>query len=165
MKPVFRIALLAAAVAAGVWLWTVIFPGPEKIIRRQVAAIARAASFNAGENPLVAAAGAEQFAGFFSPAVDVNLDLPGRARQTLSGRDEILQAVLAARASVSGLKVKFPDVAVTVNPDRQSALADLDVEAQVAGDKDSIVLEMKFTFQKTDGRWLVTHVETVRPFS
>ncbi len=149
MKPVFRIALLAAAVAAGVWLWTVIFPGPEKIIRR----------------PLAAAAGAEQFAGFFSPAVDVNLDLPGRARQTLSGRDEILQAVLAARASVSGLKVKFPDVAVTVNPDRQSALADLDVEAQVAGDKDSIVLEMKFTFQKTDGRWLVTHVETVRPFS
>ncbi len=35
MKIVFRLALLAAAAAAGVWLWTVLFPSPEKIIRKR----------------------------------------------------------------------------------------------------------------------------------
>lgn len=165
MKIFLRLALLAVLVAAGIWLWTVLFPGPEKIIRRRVDAIARTASFNANESPLAIAAGAQKFAGFFSSEVTVNLDVPGHFQHTFNGRDEIMQAVLGARSSISGLKVKFPDVTVTINPDRQSALADLDVEAQVGGEKDSFVFEIKFTFQKTDGQWLITRVETIRPFS
>ena len=58
MKILFRLILLAVVAAAGVWLWTVLFPGPEKVIRRRLAEIARLASFNASESPLAALGGA-----------------------------------------------------------------------------------------------------------
>ena len=75
------------------------------------------------------------------------------------------QAALGARSALSGLKVQFPDINITVAPDKQSAVADLTVEANVAGERDPIVQEMKFTLQKTDGEWLITRVETVRTLS
>jgi hypothetical protein len=39
------------------------------------------------------------------------------------------------------------------------------VQVQAAGDKDYYVQEMKFTFQKIGGDWLITRVETVRTLS
>ena len=36
MKIVFRLILLAALIALGVWLWFVLFPSPEKIIRQRL---------------------------------------------------------------------------------------------------------------------------------
>jgi ABC-type transporter MlaC component len=80
-------------------------------------------------------------------------------------RQEIVQAALAARSAVGGLTVKFPDINITVAPDKQSATADLTVEINVSNQRDPIVQEMKFTLQKTDGKWLVTRVETVRTLS
>jgi hypothetical protein len=43
-----------------------------------------------------------------------------------------------------------------------SAVADVAVKVQAAGQKDFDVQEMKFTFQKIGGVWLITRVETVR---
>ena len=63
---------------------------------------------------------------------------------------------------LGSLKVEFPDVSVTVAPDKLSAVADVAVKVQAAGEKDFHVQEMKFTFQKIGGDWLITRVETVR---
>jgi hypothetical protein len=63
------------------------------------------------------------------------------------------------------LKVEFPDMSITVGPDKLSAVADVVVQVQAAGDKDYYVQEMKFTFQKIGGDWLITRVETVRTLS
>ena len=41
MKIVFRLILFAALLALGVWLWFVLFPGPEKIISKRLAELAR----------------------------------------------------------------------------------------------------------------------------
>ena len=46
MKIVFRFFLLAALAALGVWLWFVLFPSPEKIIRARLTKLARTASFS-----------------------------------------------------------------------------------------------------------------------
>jgi hypothetical protein len=166
MKILFRIILLAVVVAAGVWLWTILFPGPEKIIRQRLAEIARLASFNANENQLAALGGARKLAGFCSPALQVKLATPANLAHTFESREEIMQFVLAARSTLGGgLKVEFVDVLVTVAPDKQSAVADLTVRMQTAGNPDSIVQEIKFTLQKTGGQWLVTHAETIRTFS
>ena len=70
-----------------------------------------------------------------------------------------------ARSRAGGLRVKFPDINITVAPDKQSAVVDLTVEANISGEHNSIVREMKFTLQKTDGQWLITRVETVRTLS
>ena len=165
MKIVLRLALLAVVIAAGVWLWNVFFPSSETVIRRHLNSVAADASFDSKQNPLVAANNAETLAGFFATNVQINLDVPGHAQQSFASRGEITQAALAARSVVGGLKVEFLDVDVAVGADKLSATADLTVKAQAAREKDVIVQEMKFTFQKIDGDWLITRVETVRTLS
>jgi hypothetical protein len=158
--------LLAVVIATGVWLWTILFPSPEKIIRRQLAEIARDASFNSDENPLIGIAHAQKLAGFFSPDVTVKLDAPLNLQRTFESREEIAQADLGARSSLGGgLKIEFLDVNVTLAPDKQSAVADLTARVKINGNSDPIVQEIKFTFKKTDSQWLITRVETIRPFS
>ena len=165
MKIVFRLVLFAALLALGVWLWFVLFPGPVKIIRQRLAQLAATASFSSEDRGLARIAGAQHMAGLFATNAEVNLDVPGRIQHTLMGRDEIQQAALGARSTLSGLKVTFSDINVTVAPDKQSAVADLTVEANVAGENDAIVQQMKFTFQQTDDGWLIARVETVRTLS
>jgi len=165
MKMVLRLVLLAAFVAAGVWLWTMLFPGPEKIVRERLARAASEASFQSGENPLVSAARAETLAGFFSTNVELNINLSEHGRHNFAGRDEIIQAAAGVRSAVSSLKVEFPDMSITVGPDKLSAVADVVVQVQAAGNKDFYVQEMKFTCQKIGGEWLITRVVTVAPLS
>lgn len=165
MKNILRLVLLAAAVAVGVWLWTIFFPSPEKIIRRRLAEVARNVSFTSGGNQMAELARAQKLAGFFSASLEVNIEAPRRLQYTFADRSEIMRAVAAAHESAGGLKVEFLDVSVEVGPDRQTAVADLTVRAQVAGDKDFSVQAMRFTFKKTDGEWLITRVETVRTLS
>jgi hypothetical protein len=165
MKIVLRLILLAALAAAGVWLWTVLFPSPEKIIRNRLAQAASEVSFKSAENPLVIAARAERFAGFFSTNVEININVPELGRHNLAGREEIMQAAAGAHAAVSSLTVEFPDMNITVGPDKLSAVADVSVKVQAAGEKDVYVQEIKFTLQKIGGDWLITRVETVRTLS
>ncbi len=166
MKIFLRLMLLAGVMAAGVWLWLTLFPGPEKIIRHRLAEIARLASFNANENPLAALGGAQKLAGFCSPALQVKLAAPASVEHTFDNREEIVQSDLAVRAAFGGsLKVEFVDVLVTIAPDKQSAEADLTARMQSAGSNDLNAQEIKFTLKKVDGQWLVTRVETIRTFS
>ena len=46
MKSPCRLVLLAALIAAGVWLWTILFPTSEEIVRKRLAKVAAEASFN-----------------------------------------------------------------------------------------------------------------------
>jgi hypothetical protein len=164
VKIVFRIVLLAALAALGIWLWTVLFPSPEKVIRRHLTELARTVSSSANESDLTRLASARSVAGFFAANVELNVDLPALGQRTMD-REEITQAALMGRSQAGGLQVKFPDINITVVPDKQSAVADLTVEANISGEHDSIVREMKFTLRKTNGQWLITRVETVRTLS
>jgi hypothetical protein len=165
MKNVFRLVLLAALVALGVWLWLVLFPSPEKIIRKRLVQLAQDVSFSTSDGNLSRLISAQSVAGFFSTNIEVNIDVPGRVQHDFMGRDEITQAALASRSAVSGLKVKFPDIGVMIAPDKQSATADVTLDATVSGESDAIVQELKFTFQKIDGQWLITRIETIRTLS
>jgi hypothetical protein len=165
MKIIFRLVMLAALVALGVWLWTVLFPSPGKVIHKRLVALANTVSFSSNQGNLARLAGAQNLGDFFSADVEVNIDVPGRVQERLMSRQEIVQAAVGARSTVGGLKVKFPDINITVAPDKQSAVADLTVEARVSGPQDLIVQEMKFTLRKIDGKWLVTRIETVRTLS
>ena len=165
MKIVFRLVLLAAAAAACVWLWTFLFPGPEKIISKQLARVAAEASFQSGENPFITANRAESFASRFGTNVEININVPELGQHDFVGRPEITQTMVGVRSRVGSLKVEFLDVSVTVGPDKQSATASLTVKAQTAYDRNYLVQEMKVTFQKIEGDWLITRVETVRTLS
>lgn len=166
MKILLRLLLLAAVAAAGLWVWIVFFPSPEKVIRQRLAEIARLASFTANENPLAALGRAQKLAGWCSPDLQVKLTAPANFDHAFENREEIAQFSLAARGAFGGsLKVEFVDVLVTLAPDKQSAEADLTARMQTAGSSDLNVQEIKFTLKKVDGQWLVTHAESLRTFS
>jgi hypothetical protein len=162
MKNLMRIILLVIAAAIAFWLWTIFFPGPEKIVRRQLTDLARDVSFSPDENNFVKMAHAQGVADFFSTNVEVNISVPEHEQQSIVGRDEITQAVLVSRQQLTALNVKFPDVNITVAPDKNSATADVTVDATVSGESDAVVQEVKFTFEKANGQWLINKVETVR---
>ena len=165
MKIAVQFVLVAVVVVAGICLWTVIFPSPQHIIRARLNEMARDASFNDGQPALSEYLAAQTIGGFFSTNVQVVLNDPGSLVDTLNGRDQIIQTVIGIHESVNNFKVDFPDINVTVAPDKNSATADLTIRAQVGGKDDSMAEEMKLTFEKIDGQWLITHVETVPVFT
>jgi hypothetical protein len=165
MKIALRFILFAALAALSIWLWFILFPSPEKVIRKRLTEFARTASTSSNESDLARLAAARSLAGFFSTNVDLAVELPELARYSFMDRDEIMQAALMARSKIGGLSVKFPDINITVAPDKQSAVADLTVQANVSGERNPFVQQMKFTFRKIDGEWLIVRVETVRTLS
>jgi hypothetical protein len=164
MKFSIRIVLVVALAVLGVWLWFILFPGPEKIIRHRLAKLAHTVSFSKDQGNISRIASGESVSGFFSTNVEVIITIPGY-EQTLAGRAEITQAALATRTQVRELTVKFPDINVTIAPDKQSATADVTIEATVAGEREPMVQEAKFTFEKTGEGWLIKRIETVRPLT
>jgi ketosteroid isomerase-like protein len=164
LKTLFRLVLAAALAAFGVWLWLVLFPSPQKVIARQFEKLARAASIEPNQGFLPRLTGAQEAGSFFAATVQIDIDTPVRQQHEPMSRDDIVQAFLAARVA-GGLKVRFPDISVTVGPDRQTAQADVTVEARTSDGQASLVQAMRFTLQKIDGKWLITRVQTVRTLS
>jgi hypothetical protein len=162
MKIAARLVGVALFAVVAIWLWGVFFPNPDKVIRKRFAEIARAASFAPGQSYLSRLAGAQRLSDFFATNVEIDIDIPGHQRRQLTGREELLQAALSARATLDGLKVTFPDISLNIEPDKEAATADLTAEAQLAGDADLDVQELKFELRKTGNQWLVTRVQTLQ---
>jgi hypothetical protein len=157
-----RLFLIALVAALGVWLWGVLFPNPDRAIRKRLAEAARAASFAPGESYFSRLSGAQRLSDLFATNVEVNIDIPGHQEGHWAGREEILQAALGARATLQSLSVTFPDMTLIIGPGKESATADLTAEARISGDSDLFVEEMKFTLRKDGSRWLITRVQTVQ---
>lgn len=160
-----RIVLAALLAGLGFWGWRALFPSPEHVIRQRLTELARDASFAANEGALAKLANAQTLTSFCTPDVVITVNTPGRSQQTLNGRDELLQAVMAARASLRGLNVEFFDILVTVAPDGTSAVANLTARGRVPEERDSYVQELEFKLRKAEGEWLIFRVETVKTLS
>jgi hypothetical protein len=165
MRILLRLVLLAAVIALGYWLWTVCFPPPEKILRRQLQGVAACASFGPDEGALAKAANAEKLGGYFSPDVKIHFDTMDTGQHSLEGRDEVVQAAYAVRSQLTNIRVKFEDIAIALGADKESATVELTARANARGQDDYFISEMRFTFKKIDGQWLIIRVETVKALS
>ncbi|MGP8219807.1 MAG: hypothetical protein ACLQPI_10235, partial [Limisphaerales bacterium] len=74
MKITLRFLLFAALVALGIWLWFILFPSPEKVIRQRLVELARTASASSGESELARLAAARGVSGFFSTNVELAVE-------------------------------------------------------------------------------------------
>ena len=157
-----RAFLLLVLAGLAFWGWRVWFPGPEQIIRKRLAELARLASVAPQEPPLKKLATAQQLAGLFTRDTQISVDIPGRSTFTISGRDEVRDNALGARALGSSFTVEFVDVTVNVAPDRQNAVARLTAKANIPGDSMPQVQELKLDFKQVDNDWLINRAETVR---
>lgn len=165
MKLARRLILLVLLLAAGLWLWSVFFPSPQKAIRRHLEKIARTASFKATEGAVERIGNIAEFGNCFSKEAEVQFEMPGGGNQTLAGRNEIMRAAGLARTYGSALQVELLDSILTVAPDRQTATVDLTVRARIPGDRDFFVQEMKLHLKKIGRAWLIVRAETVKTLS
>jgi hypothetical protein len=159
-----RVILLAALIAVGIWSWHVFFPSPEKVIRKRLVELAKAASFSPKEGLIAKAWNASTLGDFFTADVEVTVNVPG-TQHTISGRDELLQAAVGARSAVSSLTIEFPDIKVTVAPDRTSAVVNLTAKGKVPGERDFYLQELRMRLIKVKRDWLIKQVETVKTLS
>jgi hypothetical protein len=159
-----RVILVAALVALGFWGWGVFFPSPEKVIRKRLGELATVASFSSKEGLVAQAWNASVLGEFFTPDVEVTVNVPG-TQQTLSGRDELLQKAVGARRMVSSLTIEFPDITVAVAPDKNSAVVNLTARGQVSGQKDFYLQELRLRMIKVKRDWLIDQIETVKTLS
>jgi hypothetical protein len=159
---VYRLVFCALLVGVGLWVWHWLFPSPERVIRKRLAQVAATACIPPNEAPLAKLANAHRLASFFSE--DVQLLLSGGSYSALSitGKEDLLQAAMGVRSTLSSLKVEFPDIVVSVGPDKASATVELTAKAMVPSEKDFGVQELKVMVRKVGGDWLITRVETVK---
>jgi hypothetical protein len=165
MKTAFRLVVLAAGIALGVWLWAVLFPMPQEVIEKKIGSLATTVTVGANDSNFVRAAKAANLVDFFTTDAEIILtgtDLPDRI---LSGREEIRETALAGLTTVKALKVQFLDVTVRLAADQQSADVDCTGEVNAGDSKDFGVQELHFQFKKVDGAWLISRVETVKTLS
>jgi hypothetical protein len=160
-----RLLLVVVLAGLGYWGWRVWFPGPEEVIRKRLNELAHTASFSGNEGTLVKLANAQALTTFCTPDVEITIDVPGHSRQTISGQEELLQAVAGARSYTSGFSVEFFDILVTVAPDRNSAVVELTAKGNVPRERDFYVQELKFVLKKVEGKWLIYRAETVKVLS
>lgn len=165
MKIASRLALLVATAALGFWLWSVFFPGPEKLILRKIASLAATATFKANDGNLTRATKVGNLIGYFTVTAEINCDVAELGRRTLSGRDEIRDTARTVFAGLTMLKVEFLDPTVRLGADRQTADVSCTVRVYAGDKKDYGLQEMHFQLQRIDDDWLITRAETVKTLS
>jgi ketosteroid isomerase-like protein len=149
-------------VVLGFWAFRILFPGDEKLIRKLLTAAAATASLRPNESALAKLGGAKKLAGFFTPDVVINLDVPGLRVRTINGRDELAEIAIAARANLQEAKIRLYDVVVELAPDRQTATVQLTALASIDGSTDPIFQLMKMRLKKIDGGWKISQVDPVK---
>lgn len=161
MKRTIQIVLLLALVAGGVWLWRVLFPGDEVLIRRQLADLAEVASFAADEPPLARRTNAAKVAAFFT--VDAELDIQpwGYRRMGLRGRDALREAAIGARLALSSLSVSAANVEVKLSPVEERAAVRFTLIASSNRNPERQSQEMELEMSKDGGDWLIHRARTV----
>lgn len=165
MKNLFRLVLLTALAALGFWLWTIFFPGPEKIIRQKITTLAQTATFSAKDSPIARALKAKKLAGLFSTDAELIADVPGYGARSLTGREEIGEYATAGFVRSQSLKVEFLDTAVRLGADKLTAEVSCTAKVWFGASKDFGVQEMRFQFKKINGTWLIARAETVKTLS
>jgi hypothetical protein len=161
-KKIQTILLLLVAGACLLFLYRHFFPNEEKRIRRMLGELAEVTSIPSRSTPAGNLAAVNRLRDFLTAEVEVDVELPGEHRHSLVGRQELVQAALAARANLQGLKVEFLDVAVTLDPGRETATVNLTVRVTQAGERDFLVEELKLALKQEDRQWRLAKAETVR---
>lgn len=165
MQKYIRLVGAVALIGLGVWLWSVLFPSPEKAIRSLLHTLARNVSFSMQESVISRGFKVEKAAGFFTASAEISLDLRGVERFEFASREEISQALMAVANNTSAVKVEFLDINVSLDPDGQTAKANLTGKWTVPGDRDLNAQEFNFFLRKESGTWLIYRIETVKTLS
>lgn len=156
------IVLLVSGVYFGTrWL----FPDDEALIRgvlEQIASGIENAAAPGSAGALGAVARATELQEEFAPDVIVEAGPPF---ERLRGRSSVIAAAARVSLGVPDIDVSFPDIAIVVAEDRQTATALVTAEATFTegGRRVLDARELDVTFARLEGRWVVSAVTLMQP--
>jgi hypothetical protein len=159
---VARGVLVAALIILGIWGWRTFFPSPELIIRKRLIELAALACISPNEAMLTKLSKSQKLASYFATDAEIEIDLPGKFPQSLTGRNDIMRGAASARNFVSSLKVEFLDITVKMASDGHSGIAHFTVKADVPGEATPQVEELQADFKEIEHAWLIQRVTNVR---
>ena len=162
MKLAVRLLILAGVIALGYWAWTAAFPNPRKAVWHRLEKLARLVSFSPDEGELAKLADAQKLAGYFSEQVTVNVEVQGVEKVAYTNREDLIQQLQGARMAVSSVKAKFLGPKIEMTPGDQEAIIGVALTADIGGEQNAVVVDLKIEMKKIDGDWLITRVETVQ---
>jgi len=157
-----RVVFLVMLLGGGIWLWTVLFPSPERVVLKKITRVAADANIALGEGNISRASKASSLTGEFDVNAEIVVDVAGIGAHTLSGRDEIREAALGVFTNLRALKTQFLDTKVTLGADNQSATVTCTAQVSESDNRDYGIQELRFQLKKIDGDWKITRVETVK---
>ncbi|HAV64627.1 MAG TPA: hypothetical protein DCY13_19955 [Verrucomicrobiales bacterium] len=160
LKHLLRGLLLALLLAVGFWVWKTFFPGDEALIRRQLVALAEAASFGSDEAPLVKLTNAARVAGFFTADTEIDIAPWGYQRVVISGHTEVQQAAVGARNAVASLSVRVENIEITFRDDPAGARVRCTLTGRTSRESETQSQEMELEMLKLDGDWLIHRART-----
>lgn len=161
MKWLARLVGLVALGALLWWGWWTFFPSDERRVTKLLNQIAATVSVPADGKFVGGVLAADRLQSYFTPQVEVAVEVPGEARFNLTGREELAQAYLLARSQYRGLTVEFFDMQVALAPGHETAVADLTARARRATGEIH-VQELRMNLVRHEGEWRVQRVETTR---
>jgi hypothetical protein len=146
------------AVAAGA-IWYYFFPSPERAIENRLKKLSKVISANVARSNIKKIANANRIAGFFAPDVVIHTEGFSRLVESLNGRNELMQAIIGARAAEGNISAEFYNINIQVAEDKESAIVDMTVIVKIPDQSEPVVGDVKALIKKTDGKWLIQSVE------
>jgi hypothetical protein len=157
-RPIFAVVGIAVAF----WLWTVLFPSPQRVIQKRLNQLASTATFEPKEGLVSRALKVDKLGSFFADKIELNVNVPGLHPDSVTTREDLKDAAKVAAGTARGLSIEFIDMKIELNPDKEAAYVDLTLNGKVSGESDPIVQQLKFNLKKIDGEWLITKVQTIK---
>lgn len=162
MKWAVRLVILAGLIGAGYWGWTVMFPNPRAVVWHRLQKLAEITSFPADAGQVAKLVAVQKLGGYFSDQVVVNVHMTGEETHEFYNREELVQAIQAGRMTVNSVLVQFKSPRIEITPGKQEAIIGVALTADINGEKDAVVEDLKIQMKKIQGDWVITHVETVQ---
>lgn len=165
VKALKLLILVAGFLAAAYLLWQRLIPNEPARIKKTLRAVAKTVSIPQSETTIQAGLAVGRILEFLTEDVQVDIDGPSTGRFTLSGREEIREAITYARKNLGPVNVQFLDISVTVAPDRQTAMAQLTVQASRPSENEPWIQAIRLHLRKVQRNWQIQRAETIKPLT
>jgi len=140
------------------WLGLKLWPNDERLIRKQLAALAQTASIRPKESALARLANANKLVEFFTPDVTAQIEGTDIA---VNDRKDLREAVLAAQANLHQADIHLVDIHIRFPPEKSPAIVYLTAVAHLDGQTNAFAGDLKLTLKKVERQWLIFRVESL----